>query len=138
MIERFVDTSGWAEWADHTLLFHAKAVSLFEEVWNKKGRLITTGFVLLELTALLTRPLRMPKPQQIQLLDTIRADSSVEIVPIDMFLESAAWQLWKSRPDKEWSPVDCSSFVVMQQRGLTEALSTDHHFEQAGFVRLLN
>ena len=61
MIERFVDTSGWAEWADQTLLFHARAATLFEEVWNKRGRLITTGFVLLELTALLTRPLRMPK-----------------------------------------------------------------------------
>ena len=47
MIERFVDTSGWAEWADQTLLFHARAATLFEEVWNKRGRLITTGFVLL-------------------------------------------------------------------------------------------
>jgi uncharacterized protein len=137
MIERFVDTSGWAEWADQTLLFHARAATLFEEVWNKRGRLITTGFVLLELTALLTRPLRMPKMQQIRLLDALRADPSVQIVPIDLSLEAAAWQLWKSRPDKEWSLVDCSSFIVMQQRGLTEALTTDHHFEQAGFVRLL-
>ena len=64
-------------------------------------------------------------------------DPSVQIVPIDLSLEAAAWQLWKSRPDKEWSLVDCSSFIVMQQRGLTEALTTDHHFEQAGFVRLL-
>lgn len=121
MIERFVDTSGWAEWADQTLLFHARAATLFEEVWNKRGRLITTGFVLLELTALLTRPLRMPKMQQIRLLDALRADPSVQIVPIDLSLEAAAWQLWKSRPDKEWSLVDCSSFIVMQQRGLTGA-----------------
>ncbi len=42
-----------------------------------------------------------------------------------------------ARADKEWSLVDCASFVVMQQRGLTEALTTDRHFEQAGFVRLL-
>ena len=137
MIERFVDTSGWAEWADQTLLFHTRAATLFEEVWNKRGRLITTGLVLLELTALLTRPLHMPKMQQIRLLDALRADPSVEIVPIDLSLEATAWQIWKSRPDKEWSLVDCSSFNVMQQRGLTEALTTDHHFEQAGFVRLL-
>jgi len=38
---------------------------------------------------------------------------------------------------KEWSLVDCASFVAMQQRGIFEALTTDHHFEQAGFVRLL-
>jgi len=137
MIERFVDTPAWAEWTNQTLLFHAQAATLFEEVWNKRGRLITTGLVLLELTALLTRPLRMPKMQQIRLLDALRADPSVDIVPIDLSLEAAAWRLWKSRPDKEWSLVDCASIVVMQQRGLTEALITDHHFEQAGFVRLL-
>jgi predicted nucleic acid-binding protein len=51
--------------------------------------------------------------------------------------EAVAWHLWKSRPDKEWSLVDCSSFIVMQQRGLTEALTTDHHFAQVGFIRLL-
>jgi uncharacterized protein len=106
-------------------------------VRTQNGHLVTTGFVLAELTALLTRPLRMPKVQQIQLLDALRADSLLEIVPIDPLFEAAAWQLWESRLDKEWSLVDCSSFVVMQKRGLTEALTTDHHFEQAGFIRLL-
>ena len=43
----------------------------------------------------------------------------------------------KKCQDKEWSLVDCASFVIMKQRGVTEALTTDHHFEQAGFVRLL-
>jgi predicted nucleic acid-binding protein len=137
MIERFVDTSGWAEWADQTLRFHAQAVVAFDDVWNQGGRFVTTSLVLVELTALLTSPLRMPKPKQIQLLDDLRSDPSVEVVPLDSQLESAAWNLWRSRPDKEWTLVDCASFVVMQQRGLTEALTTDHHFEQAGFVRLL-
>jgi predicted nucleic acid-binding protein len=41
------------------------------------------------------------------------------------------------RPDKWWSLTDCISFIVMQQEGLTEALTTDHHFEQAGFKILL-
>ncbi len=105
MIERFVDTSGWAEWVDQTLPFHARATDLFEEVWNKRGRLITTGYVLLELTALLTRPLRMPKDRQIQLLDALRADSSVEIIAIDSSLDAAAWQLWSLAPTRNgaWS-----------------------------------
>jgi uncharacterized protein len=42
-----------------------------------------------------------------------------------------------SRRDKEWSLTDCISFVVMKERGLTEALTADHHFEQAGFKALL-
>jgi len=41
------------------------------------------------------------------------------------------------RPDKEWSLVDCSSMVVMARRGIAEAFTSDHHFEQAGFVRSL-
>ncbi len=43
----------------------------------------------------------------------------------------------RSRQAKEWSLVDCASFVFMGQRGILEALTTDHHFEQAGYVRLL-
>jgi len=38
---------------------------------------------------------------------------------------------------KQWSLVDAASFVVMQERGLVEALTTDHNFEQAKFNRLL-
>ena len=82
--------------------------------------------------------MRITRPRQIQFLADLRSAPWVEVVHIDEPLDSAAWNLWQSRPDKEWSLVDCASFVVMQQRGLTEALTTDHHFEQGGFVRLLN
>jgi predicted nucleic acid-binding protein len=136
MIERFVDTSGRAEWADHTLQFHAQAVEAFNEVWDGNGRLITTSLVLAELTALLARPLRMPKTKQIELLDEIRSDRCVRVVPLGTLLESAAWNLWRARDDKNWSLVDCASFVVMKQHGLLEALTTDRHFEQAGFCEI--
>jgi predicted nucleic acid-binding protein len=46
-------------------------------------------------------------------------------------------ELYDNRLDKQWSLTDCISFVVMQQHGITEALTGDHHFEQAGFVALL-
>lgn len=137
MSDRFVDTSGWAELTDHTLRWHAAAVQTANEMWQQGGRAVTTNLVLIELTALLTSPLRMPKSRQIQLLDRLRGDPGIEIVAIDSALEAAAWTLWKSRIDKTWTLVDCASFVVMQQRGLTEAITSDHHFEQAGFVRLL-
>jgi predicted nucleic acid-binding protein len=136
MLNRFVDTSGWAAWADRDELFHPQALVGFDEVWDQNGLLTTTNYVLAELTALLTR-LRMPKNTQVLLFDDLRNDTSVEIVHIDPSLEEAAWRLWKDRMDKDWTLVDCASFVVMQQRGLAEALSTDHHFDQAGFIRLL-
>lgn len=45
--------------------------------------------------------------------------------------------MFRNRTDKNWSLVDCASFVVMRKHGILEALTADHHFEQAGFVRLL-
>lgn len=137
MASRFVDTSGWAAWADRREQFHAQAVAAFEKVWQHGGQVATTNWVLAELTALLTSPLRVPKSQQIQLLKDIRADTGVCVVYIDASLEAAAWQLWEARPDKDWTLIDCTSFVAMQQHKLTDAITADHHFEQAGFARLL-
>jgi uncharacterized protein len=100
-------------------------------------RLITTNLVLGELVALLTSPLRVSRPRQIQYLQTIRQASWVEVVAGDLAFETEAWQFWEARPDKDWSWVDCASFVLMSRHGLTDALTTDRHFEQAGFIRLL-
>jgi predicted nucleic acid-binding protein len=81
--------------------------------------------------------IRLPRQQTLVFIDSIKAASHIEIVHIDPDLDAAAWALLKTRPDKSWSLVDAASFVVMSERGITEALTTDQHFEQAGFVRLL-
>ena len=99
--------------------------------------MVTTNYVMIELVALLTSPLRLPRKRIIAVIDGIRTSPYFEVIQVDTVLDKNAWQLLKQRPDKEWSLVDCASFVVMQQRGIVEALITDHHFEQAGFVRLL-
>jgi len=45
--------------------------------------------------------------------------------------------LLQSQTDKTYSLCDAISFILMRDRGVTDALTTDHHFEQAGFIRLL-
>lgn len=65
------------------------------------------------------------------------ADEGVVLLPPDQILFDAGLELYASRSDKEWSLTDCISFVVMRERGITDALTGDHHFEQAGFVALL-
>jgi hypothetical protein len=67
----------------------------------------------------------------------LRADPRVVVVPSSRDLFDRAMGLYRSRPDKDWSLTDCVSFVVMRERGITEALTGDHHFEQAGFRALL-
>jgi len=49
----------------------------------------------------------------------------------------SAIELYRERPDKNWSLTDCLSFVVMERRRVTEALTTGHHFEQAGLKALM-
>ncbi len=137
MNEVFADTSGWASGFVRTELYHSLAAAFLRQ-WQADGTLVvTTNYVINEVSALLTSPLRVPRPQQIAILDAIRTASWVEIVHIAPDLDEAAYILFKNRPDKLWSLVDCASFVVMQQRGIVSAFTNDHHFEQAGLARLL-
>ena len=73
----------------------------------------------------------------LQLLDTLRASPDARITGPSEELFSRGLELYRQRPDKEWSLTDCISFLVMQDRGLTEALTGDRHFEQAGFTAVL-
>jgi predicted nucleic acid-binding protein len=70
-------------------------------------------------------------------IDDLRRSPHVEIEPASRESFDAGWDLYRKRPDKDWSLTDCISFVTMQGRGIVEALTGDHHFEQAGFRALL-
>lgn len=61
----------------------------------------------------------------------------MEIVSATSDLFRRGTDFFSARPDKEWSLTDCISFVVMNERGITDDLTSDHHFEQAGFQILL-
>ena len=72
-----------------------------------------------------------------ELHESITSDPRVEIILPDAGLFRRALDLYFDRTDKDWSLTDCTSFVVMMDRKLTEAATGDHHFEQAGFRALL-
>jgi predicted nucleic acid-binding protein len=71
-------------------------------------------------------------------VDKLQQNPLVEVVYVDEALHQSALEFLRKRLDKTWSLCDAVSFLLMQQRDITEALTTDHHFEQAGFVRLLH
>jgi predicted nucleic acid-binding protein len=73
----------------------------------------------------------------IALLRSLTTDTTIIIEPLTTALLHRGLHLYEARMDKEWGLVDCLSFVVMWDRGLTEALTGDEHFEQAGFIALL-
>jgi predicted nucleic acid-binding protein len=70
-------------------------------------------------------------------LRVLRADSRITIVPASSDLMRRGSELYIARTDKSWSLTDCISFEIMRQHGITDALTADRHFEQAGFTVLV-
>src|SRR5438132_11707586 len=104
MNDVFADTSGFGNALNRKEPFNALAARIVRQVRTSGGRLVTTNYVLAGFVALLTSPMGVSRPQQIQILGRIRSAAWVEIVHVD----AAACNLWQSRPDKEWSLVDCA------------------------------
>lgn len=132
----FVDTSGWAYLVDRSTALHRDVQTIYQQAIAQQRLLVTTNYIIAELVALLTSRSRISRQQIVLFIDALKAASQVEIIHINTELDAEAWMLLKKRADKEWSLVDVSSFVVMARYGMTEALTTDHHFTQAGFVQI--
>jgi len=97
--------------------------------------LITTELVLWEvLNGLAKPPLRAGAAA---IYRSCHEGPNAEVVSFDVERMRAALDTYQEHKDKAWSLTDCYSFLVMQERGITHALTPDHHFEQAGFRALL-
>ena len=132
----FVDTSGWAYLFDRHDPLHNEVRAVYQRAVGQRRHLVTTNYVIAELVPLLASRSRIPRKEIFRFIDALKSAPHIEIIHIDGFIDAKSWELLKSRVDKEWSLVDASSFVIMNMHGMSEALTTDHHFTQAGFVRL--
>jgi uncharacterized protein len=135
MTEIFLDTSFSIALSSVTDRNHVRAVQLANQIETDKTRLVTTQAILLEIGNALSN--QRHRVAAIQLLESLETDPSVEVVLFTNSLSKLAFNLFKQREDKEWGLVDCISFIVMQDRGITDALTADTHFQQAGFRALL-
>ncbi len=110
---------------------HPKAVQ-FD---SSAQELITTAWVLTEVGDALSAPEN--RPAFLQLLETLQDSPDARIIgPTDALFRRGV-ELFRQRLDKEWSLTDCISFVAMKDERITDALTGDRHFEQAGFRTLL-
>jgi predicted nucleic acid-binding protein len=97
--------------------------------------IVTSGFVLLELGAAFAKP--QDRPDFLRVDQMMRTRGDVTLVEVSASLMHAGIGLFKDRPDKDWSLTDCISFVIMQEHGISDALTADAHFQQAGFRALM-
>ncbi len=128
----FADTSYYLALVNRTDPRHERAFELAEGLL---GRVFVTEYVLVELGSALSSG--SDRLVYLDLLEDLQSDESITIIPASESLFRHGVALFAERPDKKWSLVDCISFIVMKQRRLQEALTTDHHFVQAGFHALL-
>ena len=101
-----------------------------------EGDLVTSEYVLVELHDALSQAAL--RPLAISAIDKLLSDPNVTVVRACQDLFDRGRQLFRDRPDKDWSLTDCTSFVVMRDQVLRDALTCDHHFEQAGFSSLMS
>jgi predicted nucleic acid-binding protein len=132
MIARFADTFYFLALLSADDSAHKVAWRYAAELGS---RIVTTDWVVIEIADALSSPAQ--RGAFLALWEEIRDHPAIEVIPADRTLLLQGLSLYARRPDKGWSLTDCISFVVMTDRGLTEALTGDHHFEQAGFRALL-
>ena len=135
MTEIFLDASYAIALSSVKDRYHRRAVVLAEKLEAEETRILTTRAVILEIGNALSK--QRYRNKAIELLTALEEDSTVEIIPMSEELFERAFRLYLSRQDKEWGITDCISFVIMHEHGLTEALTADEHFQQAGFRALL-
>ena len=124
----FVDTYALIAWLNPRDAAHS---GVREYLAAYAGRLVTTEWVLMEVADALAAP--SARQAVIEFLQSIRIDSSYEVVGYEDEAYGAGFALFSTHHDKEWSLTDCISFGVMRDRNLVDALTADHHFRQAGF-----
>jgi len=110
---------------------HERVVAFSREF---RSQILTTDWVLMEVADALAKSECRSRIRDFTL--HLRQASGCEVVPTSRDWLDRALELYQQHKDKEWTLTDCVSFVVMRERGITEALTEDRHFVQAGFTVL--
>ena len=127
-----LDTSGLMCLFDRRDFRHREAQSFYDAATER----LTHSYVLAEFVAL-SHARRAPRAESLVFVADLQDDPEVEVIWVSEEMHRASLSLLQTRLDKAWSLCDGVSILLMQQRGIQEALTADHHFQQAGFVRLL-
>ena len=136
LIELFADTSFWIAITLRRDPLYLLARSLLAE-FGTTARIVTSEFILLEFLNHFSGYGSSQREKAIAAWKDICLSPQIDVVPATTMLFEHAATLYQEATDKHWSLTDCASFVIMRERKILNALTFDHHFEQAGFRALM-
>jgi uncharacterized protein len=135
MTSVFADAGYWIALLNPTDALHERAMQVSASLGHT--RILTSELVLTEVLNACSRKGELPRRMACVLIDELRSDPDYEIVPMTTSAFRQAVERYRSRADKKWGLTDCASFLIMEEKGITDALSADRDFRQAGFNALL-
>ena len=131
----FLDTNGWLSLLNSSCANHRVADGVWRDLLRRGAHVVLTDWIIAE-----TGNGSARSRERHRFSDAVRATirhPRVELIVVDEELLHRSLDFFARHDDKSWGLVDCASFVVMRDRGITEAFTSDQHFEQAGFVPML-
>ncbi len=131
----FADSGYWIAMFNPVDSLHEKAETVTSRL--DTFRIVTTQMVLVEFLNFMSSKGEFPREIAIDAVRSLENNPIVEVVEQTGVQFESALVLYASRSDQRWGITDCASFLLMEERGITEALAYDRDFEQAGFVALL-
>ena len=135
MAEVFADTGYWIALLNPNDELHESAIAATRLASGR--RIVTTEMVLVEFLNFVGGEGRHGRQVASMMVKDLQGSPDVEVLAQSSTQFQAAVDLYASRLDQSWSVVDCASFLLMQQRGIRDALAFDRNFKQAGFTALL-
>jgi predicted nucleic acid-binding protein len=132
MTAAFADTFYFLALLDSREKRHQQALAYSQ---TRQLNFVTTEWILAEFADAYSHP--NDRADFVSLYRSLLRHPRFKIVTSDTMLFQRGVDYFEQRPDKEWSLTDCLSFIVMRDEGVTDALTGDRHFEQAGFIALL-
>ena len=131
----FADSGYWIAMSFPRDPLHTRAAAVAEQLIP--FRIVTTEMVLAEFLNFATSRGEFARALAAERAKASLTDPEVDVVPHTSEQFRAALDMYAGRLDKEWSLIDCASFLLMEELNIREALAHDRNFEQAGFIALL-
>jgi uncharacterized protein len=130
----FADTFYWVALSDFSDSAHQRALALTFE--RSGSRIVTTDEVLTEYLTFFAAAPEAFRIEAAETVEEILTSAVIHVIPQSRESFLAGLRLYRARPDKGYSLVDCISMQTMRREGITDVLTNDRHFEQEGFRTL--